>query len=232
MILKYSKSIEHICEQIIEHITNISKNNKINIAISGGNTPRLLFSLMSENKFVNRIYWSNICIYWVDERCVLPTDNDSNYKMTNDTMLSKVPISCDNIFRIRGEDSPQEEVKRYNSLVTSQLPTKDGFPIFDIVLLGIGEDGHTSSIFPTQMELLNSQLAYDVAINPYSGQKRISMTGNTIINSKEIIFLVTGSSKKNVIHNIIENNIDSDNYPSKFILSKRVDALIYTDIIL
>lgn len=111
-------------------------------------------------------------IYWVDERCVPPEDSDSNYGMMRNLLLGIAPIPYENVFRIRGEAKPVKEAVRYSELVKQQLPYRLGWPEFDIVLLGAGDDGHTSSIFPGQENLLTSTSSYVVSIHPCNGQKR------------------------------------------------------------
>lgn len=230
MNIIYNKDKVKLCSLLIERIIHLSTNDRINIAVSGGSTPNMLFSMMGEPPYSDNLNWENINIYWVDERCVSPDDDESNYKMAYDYMLSKVAIPKENIFRIKGESDPYSEVLRYNSVVTENIPLANGFPSFDVALMGVGDDGHTSSIFYGQMHLLESELPYAVATNPYTNQKRIAMTGKTIINSKELIFLVTGENKKSVLSDIIEGNNKAKSYPAYFIMEKRTDSTLYTDV--
>lgn len=230
MITIYKEDRKDLCKLIIEHIVNKLSEGELNIAISGGSTPKLLFSLMATKEYRNKIAWNKLRIFWVDERCVPPSDNDSNYKMTYDSLLSLVPIPKDNVFRIKGENNPEQEERRYNEVVAYELKQKDGYPLFDIVLLGIGDDGHTSSIFPTQMELLDSSKAYEVATNPYTQQIRIALTGRAILKAKEVYFLVTGENKKKILQNIVQNTKEAENYPSYFVVLNRKDCKLFTDV--
>jgi len=166
------------------------KSLPLNIAISGGSTPKLLFTLLAE-EYADVLPWHFLRIFWVDERCVPPTHAESNFGMTYESLLTRVPISENNVFRMQGESNPQTEAKRYQALLEKELPEKNNFPQFDLILLGMGEDGHTASIFPQDMSLLNSELAVAVAVHPENGQKRITLTGSTIQQAQHIILFIT-----------------------------------------
>lgn len=230
MNIIYNQDKKKLCDLLIAQIVELSRHSTINIAVSGGSTPAILFSMMAQIPYAEKINWQNINIYWVDERCVPPTDNESNYKMTYEKMLSKVAIPQKNIFRIMGEFDPLSECDRYNNIVIQNIPCQNGFPLFDMAIMGIGDDGHTSSIFYTQMELLESDKPYEVATNPYSGQTRIAMTGKAILKAKELVFLVTGENKRLVISNIISGNDEAEKYPSYHIIKHRKDCKLYTDV--
>jgi len=217
-----------VAEVILEKsITKSNEGKMLNIALSGGSTPQQLFKLLAD-EYEKLIPWKIINLYWVDERCVPPTDKESNFGMTYDTLLNKSFIPAENIFRIRGEDIPQNEVERYKNLLWKNLPVKNGFPVFDIILLGMGEDGHIASIFPNNLELLNSEYSVAQATHPISGQKRITITGKTICNSDQILFLISGKSKAFVLKQIINNEPDSKQFPAANIgnCERKVDFFI------
>jgi 6-phosphogluconolactonase/Glucosamine-6-phosphate isomerase/deaminase len=144
-----------------------------NIAVSGGSTPKFFFSLLAEEDYRTLIPWESIRIFWVDERCVEPTHPESNFGMTYDALLQFAFVPAENIFRMKGEDIPDNEADRYKNLLRSKLPAKNGFPVSDLISSGLGEDGHTASIFPDNLSLLDSEKTVDVATHPVSGQKRI-----------------------------------------------------------
>ncbi len=198
----------------------ILKKEPFNLALSGGSTPKILFHLLAE-KFRERIPWERVHIFWGDERCVPPGDPQSNYKMTSETLLQHVPIPPVNIHRIRGEEPPQKEALRYAAEIQQFVPEKNGWPSFDLVLLGIGADGHTASIFPNQKTLLEAKQICAPAIHPESGQHRISLTGQVIANSRKVAFLVTGHSKRKVVQAILEKSEESKAYPAAHIRAKK-----------
>lgn len=177
---------------------SLPKAEPVNIALSGGSTPALLFRLWAD-EFSAATPWTRIRLFWVDERCVPPTHAESNYGMTERELLSRVPIPAANVLRIHGEAEPAAEALRYSRQALDLLPQAGGFPVFHLVLLGVGDDGHTSSIFPGQEALLTAAEPYAVARHPQSGQRRIALTGQPIVRSPRVAFLVTGSSKAAVI---------------------------------
>lgn len=218
----FAAEFKKICDEVI------SKEGKINIAFSGGNTPKLLFEVLSSD-YKNIIDWSQVNFYWTDERCVLPENSESNFGMTERILLNKVDIPVSNVHRIFGEDEPDEEAIRYSEILESNLFIKNKFPEFDLILLGIGEDGHTASIFPNQMELLNSNEICAVAVHPATGQKRITLTGKVINNSDRIYFLVTGKSKAEVVADILEKKNDFAKFPASHIETEAGNTEWYLD---
>jgi 6-phosphogluconolactonase len=208
------------------------KNKKslpLNIALSGGNTPKLLFKLLA-NEYADSIPWHFVRLFWVDERCVPPTHVESNYGMTYENLLKNVPIHDANIFPIQGEIDPKTEARRYQDILESQLPTYNGVPKFDLILLGMGDDGHTASIFPNELSLLHSELFVAVSMHPVTNQKRITLTGQILNHSDEVIFLITGSSKAGVLNQIIHRKSNFENYPASYIHAQSVPAQFYLDI--
>lgn len=206
----FAAEFKNICKE------SISKSGQINIAISGGNTPKLLFEILAE-KFKDNIEWGKVNIYWTDERCVSPDNDESNFGMTGKYLFSKIIIPEGNIHRIYGENDPAVEAVRYADEIKNNLKQGNGIPKFDLILLGMGEDGHTASIFPDQMDLLNSDNVCAVAVHPVSGQKRITLTGKVINNADKIYFLVTGKSKAEVMKEILEKKNGYLKYPAAHI---------------
>jgi len=122
-----------------------------------------------------------------------------------------------NIHRIQGENKPEEEASRYEGLLESKLPNFNMQPQFDLVILGLGDDGHTVSIFPDQISLWNSKAYCEVAEHPETGQKRVTLTGNIINNAKEVAFLVTGENKAQKVLEIIDKKGNYNAYPASLV---------------
>lgn len=200
----------------------------LHIAISGGSTPRMLFELIASPEWRERIQWKNIHLYWVDERCVPPTDAQSNYGMTAESLLRHVPLSETQIHRIQGENDPESEALRYTQFVNSHLPLTEGLPTFDVVILGIGDDGHTSSIFPHAMHLLEERTPYVVATHPL-GQQRICLTGPTIGVARRVLYHSVGESKQAILQAIVNKSPESLTYPAAYFTHKRTDIELFTD---
>jgi len=199
------------------------KNGRdFNIALSGGSTPGILFKHLAElTESSPRETWEKINLYWVDERCVPPESPDSNFRMTNETLLQKIKVSPGNIFRMKGENVPEDETVRYSLLLHTQLPNENNFPVFDLILLGMGSDGHTASIFPDQMDLLSSEEVCAIGYHPETGQARITLTGRVINNARQVFFLITGEDKAITLEKIIGKGSSDERYPASFIKPSR-----------
>lgn len=210
MIVNVFSTPTETAHALVKHILLLvaeKKGKPFHLALSGGSTPALLFDIWASH-YRELTPWEQLRFYWVDERCVPPTHEESNYGMTYRYLLSRVPVVESHIFRIQGEMPAELECQRYSELVTSELPIKDTFPIFDLVLLGAGDDGHTSSIFPAQKHLLTSSHVYAPSVHPQSGQKRVALTGEPIIRALHVIFLMTGESKCPILQ-ALESEEDS-----------------------
>lgn len=216
--LKIFSSLEELSEAFAEIlITELSASkDNFNLALSGGSTPKFIYKFLAEN-YQTKINWNKINFFWGDERCVPPTDDESNYKMTFDNLLSKINVYGKNIFRIKGEENPESEAKNYSNIILHNLPQQNNLPAFDMIMLGLGEDGHTASIFPNQMYLLNDRDICSVAVHPITKQKRITLTGRVINNSRNIVFIVTGKNKSKIVNDILNRRLNSKNYPASFI---------------
>ncbi len=190
------------CEELLEMNT---KRNKLYLALSGGSTPKVVFQTLAE-KYKGKIDWNRINLFWGDERCVPSQSDESNYGMTKKYLLDYIDIPQKNVHPVDGNNNPENEAIRYSDEIKKIVPLKNGSPKFDVVMLGIGEDGHTASIFPDQMNLLESDKICEVAIHPESEQRRITLTGKVINNAEKIFFLVTGESKAEIMKLLFEDN--------------------------
>lgn len=209
---------EAFAEDLVNMIKKSEKKKSVfTIGLSGGNTPRLLFSVLAE-KYIKSVDWSRVHFFWGDERCVPPEDPESNYGVAFHIFLSKIEIPEKNIHRIRGEEEPDREAVRYSEEITAFVRTKNNYPAFDLIILGMGDDGHTASIFFRNMELLDSDDICEAAVHPVTGQRRITLTGKVINNSDLVIFLVTGQNKANIIDSIFNKRADSVTFPASFIV--------------
>jgi 6-phosphogluconolactonase len=184
----------------------------VTIALSGGSTPKLLFKILAE-QYKTQVPWEFAHFFWGDERCVPPHDPESNFGVASSVFLEKINIPAENIHRMKGEEDPESEARRYSDEIVKFTRKRNGLPVFDLVILGLGDDGHTASIFPGQNELLTSEKICEVAVHPVSGQKRISLTGRVINNADTIVFFVSGSNKAAVVADIIEKPGVTD-YPA------------------
>lgn len=203
--------------------------NYCTIAVSGGSTPKILFQLLASDEYRTNIPWEAVRLFWVDERCVDPTHPESNYGMTYDALLQYALFPAENIYRMKGEDIPQNEANRYAALLHELLPAHNGFPVFDLILLGMGDDGHTASIFPDQMYLLQSTKAVEVAVHPVSGQKRITLTGPVLCEARQLIFMITGAAKAAIVATIAGQEEEAKKYPASYVHDTTGKTEFYLD---
>lgn len=189
----------------------------ISIALSGGSTPRVFFERLALPPYLERVPWSRVNLFWGDERCVPPDDEQSNFKMANDAFISKVNIPDQNVHRIIGENASEAEARRYANEIQENVPSNNGFPEFDWIFLGMGADGHTASLFPNAPTLKEMKSICVVAEHPETGQKRISLTVPVINNAKRVSFLVAGKEKAKVLKEILEKGDSPLPYPASMI---------------
>ena len=201
------------------------------IAISGGTTPKSMFQLLADpaEPFVNRVPWDRIELYWVDERCVPPDHAESNYRMTKEALLSKVPLPAERVHRMEGELDPEVAAARYESAIRNSFRLEGAeTPTFDLVLLGMGDDGHTASLFP-HTDALN-EMSHIVVPNhvPQKDSWRVTLTWPVINQGREVAFLIEGEGKAEVLHDVFLGPYQPETYPSQLIrpASGRVTLLL------
>ncbi|MEZ4998894.1 MAG: 6-phosphogluconolactonase [Bacteroidales bacterium] len=173
---------------LIRDLDRIESDHYYTIALSGGSTPEFIFRYLSEN-YAERISWEKLLVFWGDERCVLPENKESNYRMAYESLLQNVPIPDANIFRIKGEDDPVTEARQYSELVSSMVPFYNGIPQFDLMLLGLGDDGHTASIFPDRIDLFATGQLFEVAVKPDTRQKELQQQERSLTTHQKFIIL-------------------------------------------
>lgn len=194
-----------------------SLNRHFFMALSGGSTPTLFFQKLASLPYRDSISWRHVNFFWVDERCVPPDHPNSNYGMTKQNLLDHISIPAKNVHRMLGENDPTVEAKRYANEIEVALPIwHSGFPQFDWILLGMGSDGHTASIFPGS-NLLDENDICTVATNPETGQKRITLTMPVINHAKRVAFLVTGENKAELVAKILGEAGDIQSLPASFV---------------
>ncbi len=207
---------QYFAEFIIAGIQNKAEGQYYSIALSGGSTPKAVFEYLASH-FRDQIDWSKVQAFWSDERCVEPESPESNYRMAKEGLLDYVPVPKENVFRIWGEADPETEALRYTIVVKDQLPLIDGIPVFDLLMLGLGDDGHTASIFPKNIHLFQSEQPFIVAEHPQSGQQRISVSGKTINKAKTVVILATGAAKAEMVANVLNKKTGWKKLPAALV---------------
>jgi 6-phosphogluconolactonase len=191
------------------------------IAISGGSTPRATFALLADpaEPWRARMPWSQLDLWWVDERCVPPNDPDSNYRMTREAMLDHVPLQPEQIHRMKGELEPEAAAARYESELRNSLRLEGAeLPQFDVVQLGMGPDGHTASLFPHTQALF--ELGRLAVANHVENKDawRVTLTGPVINHGSQVFFLIGGADKAQILKEVFTGARDPERLPSQLIM--------------
>lgn len=198
----------------------VSEKGSFTVALSGGSTPKALFSLLATDAALrSQLPWDKMSMYFGDERSVGPDHADSNFRMATETMLSKVPIKPEQVFRIKGEYKDTEKAaQEYEQVLRTSFKIADGqFPRFDLVFLGIGNEGHTASLFPGTKALQETRR---LAVRNWVGKlytNRITLTAPVINNAARVVFMVTGADKTLALKGILEGPHEPDQLPAQLI---------------
>ena len=191
----------------------VMANGRFTLVLAGGSTPSYAYEIMGTPPDRDRIRWEQTHVFFGDERCVPPSDDESNYKMADESLLSKVPIPPGQVHRMKGEDDPDAAAKEYGQMLKQQFG--DGGP--DVVLLGMGEDGHTASLFPGSPALDETEHRCVATVKPDSGQNRITLTAPFLNKAKLVIVMVTGEGKKKRLADVLEGEADPKRQPIQMI---------------
>ena len=193
-----------------------SQNRNVSLVLSGGSTPKALFELLASDEYKNQLDWSRVEIYFGDERTVPPDHKDSNYGMAKAALLDHVPLKPEHIHRMKGEIAPEEAAIEYGRLLKAKFP--DYGP--DVILLGMGDDGHTASLFPGTTALHETHhrcvANYVAKLNTW----RITMTYPFINSADKVMILATGANKADRITEVLESPVDIDKLPIQGIAPK------------
>lgn len=181
----------------------ISNQGTFSMVLSGGSTPALTYQKLVEVSRREELDWSRVQVFWGDERCVPPEHEQSNYRLARQTLLDHVPIPAGNIHRMACEADPEAGSRDYEQVLRLIFPEQD-WPAFDLILLGLGDDGHTASLFPG-MEILNERTRWVAPVYvPHLNSWRISLTPPALNAANAIAFLVTGESKASTLKQILQ----------------------------
>lgn len=210
------ESPEDAVHAVAESITELSaqsigEHGRFTIALAGGSTPKPLYQLLATPPFAEAIDWKLWHIFWGDERCVPPEHSDSNYRMATEALLSHVPIPTSQIHRIHGEDDPEEAATSYQQTLRDTFaPSK---PQLDLVLLGMGDDGHTASLFPGTEALGEQERLVVANWVPHLDAHRITATFPLINTARNVVILATDAGKSDAIKRVFQPEADDEAPP-------------------
>ncbi len=201
------------------------------LALSGGSTPRRLYTLLAEPALAGRLDWRRVAVFFGDERCVPPDHADSNFRMANETLFRPLRIAGDRIFRMRGEDEPDQAARHYEESLRREFGVPaPAWPRFDVILLGLGDDGHAASLFPGTPAL--SEQARLVVSNqaPQGARQRLTFTVPLINQAHAVVFLVSGRSKAPALKAVLEDRTaDREKFPAKLIRPEQGRLIWFLD---
>jgi 6-phosphogluconolactonase len=219
-------------ELIVEMIQEVLQHkDRFTFALSGGSTPKELYSLLSGDPYRDQIAWDKIHFFWGDERHVPPDHPDSNYRSAQERMLSKVPLPPENIHRVRGETpDAQQAAEDYEQELMGLFNLSAGqVPKLDCVLLGMGPDGHIASLFPgTRAVWEKKRLVVSNWVEKFM-HSRITMTFPVLNNARRIIFLVAGGNKAEVLREVLEGDETTELLPAQMIRPDHGNVLWLVD---
>jgi 6-phosphogluconolactonase len=201
----------------------IAERGRFVVALSGGSTPRSTFELLAREPLTSRVNWARVVFVWGDERCVPPTNVESNFHMAREALLDHVLVPPGNVHRMHGEDDPESAATSYEATLRTLFQTPDGPPSFergrniDLALLGLGENGHTASIFPGSA-VVNERVKWvSPDYVPAVSMWRITLTSPVLNAASEILFLVSGASKASVLQRVLEGHHVPHELPAQLI---------------
>jgi len=203
-------------ERVINEIGQaIQERGLCNMALAGGNTPREVYSTLADDPYRDRVDWDRLHLFWGDERMVPPEHEDSNFRMVKETLLDHVGIPDGNVHRIRGEIVPEQAAREYAEFLHNHF--KSDSPRFDIILLGIGEDGHTASLFPGTDAVEECKLYTVGVFVPRLDTWRVTLTFPVLNAAREVLFLAAGKSKSDIVQRIISIKQPAKEFPASMV---------------
>jgi 6-phosphogluconolactonase len=231
------ESVETVSRRVAQHmveriVASAEARGKARIAISGGNTPKHTFELLADpgSPYRAQIPWDKLELYWVDERCVPPDQPDSNYRMTREALLDKVPLSKSQVFRIQGELNPEEAADKYEFDIRQSFRLEGAeMPVFDLVALGMGPDGHTASLFP-HTQGLHEMMRIAIANHVLQKESwRVTLTWPVINRARDVIFLIEGADKAEALKQVLLGPYNPETFPSQLIKPANGRIFMYLD---
>ena len=210
---------EVAAEEVVRAATEaVAQRGQFTIALSGGSTPKNLFNLLATN--ARTVFpWDRTYFFWSDERHVPPTDPESNYRMAEEIMLSKIPVNAGNVFRIAAENPDAAAVaEAYEQTLRKFFQQQPGqVPVFDLILLGMGPDGHTASLFPNTVGLQEKTRLVIANWVDKLKANRLTMTLPVLNSAREMSFLASGTDKAQVLRTVLEEDAPPEQYPAKLV---------------
>lgn len=194
----------------------VSERGRFTVALAGGNTPRPVYERLAARPHEDRVAWDRVEVFFGDERCVPPDDARSNYRLAQEALLDRVPLPPDNVHRIRGEEDPAAAARDYEQELRRCFGPAS-IPVFDLICLGMGDNGHTASLFPATPVLHESRRwAAPVYVQELAAW-RVTLTAPVLNAAREVVFLVTGANKADMLRRVRTGPYTPDELPAQLI---------------
>lgn len=205
----------------------VEERSRFMVALAGGSTPRALYTLLASEHYLSRVPWQATHVFWGDERCVPPESEESNYRMAYDALLGLVPVPREQVHRMRGEDEPERAADDYARVLETEF--REPTPRFDLVLLGMGEDGHTASLFPRSGALDETEHLVVAPFVEKLAAHRLTMTFRVINAAAHVAFLVAGASKAATLRAVLKGEQDEPELPARMVRPANGELLWLVD---
>jgi 6-phosphogluconolactonase len=205
----------HAADHFIELVGEAkAQRGIVHVALAGGSTPRAMNALLAVSPRRERVDWAAIRFFFGDERCVPPDHPDSNYRMTRETLFDPLGIDPANIFRVMAEDAPEAAALAYDGVLQKEI---GDLPVFDIVYLGMGPDGHTASLFPGTIEKIDLTRRCVANFVPKFDGYRITITPRVINAARHVTITAGGAEKAGSLAAVLEGERNTDKYPVQLV---------------
>ncbi len=207
-----------------------TREGVFSVALAGGNTPRELYRLLATDEFRTQVDWARVRLYWGDERAVPVDHPDSNFGMTRHELLEHIPVPSANVHRMEAEQPELEAAAdRYEKLLRRHVPVDSyGFPCFHLVLLGIGSDGHTASLFPRSRSLGETSRWVTTTVSPTMRNRRMTLTLPVLNAAHHVLFLVAGADKAEILHTVLRK-VSDPRLPAQLVTVPRGRRMVIAD---
>lgn len=222
-------TVEKVVAEVAGFVASLAKersqrSGRFTVALAGGTTPRALYELLATAGYAANIPWQRWYVFWGDERCVPPDHKESNYRMAQESLLSRVAVPEGQVHRMKGEMNPEEAAREYESVLRGTFPG-ESTPALDLVLLGMGEDGHTASLFPGTAALEAHDRLVVANWVPQLGAYRLTITLSLINEARVVAFLATGSAKADALRRAVKPSTGEAVPPAGLVRPRTGDLL-------
>lgn len=235
-VIRVLPDLESLSRQAAEQFVRLAQQQahegcRFSVALAGGSTPRRLYELLASELYRSRVPWERVSVFWGDERCVPADHPDSNFRAANELLLTRVPLPAANIHRVpTGQDDPASTAMTYEHALRAFFKLQDeAWPEFDLILLGLGEDGHTASLFPHSAALQEQHRLVVATTGGKPPLPRVSLTIPVLNHARHVVWLVSGQKKASVARDVLEGADRANGLPAQRIRPTHGEAVWFLD---